>query len=96
MPKSKQLTTAEKIIILYLHSEGKTIKHICGKDPCSLENSASAGLPKLLAERVEPRILQENRPNPHMSAQKINDNLKTILTLHPCGILAVIKIATTS
>lgn len=92
MPKGKELTTAEKKIILHLHNEGKSTKYICNmfsrcrqtienvikrcKERGNLENLTRFGRPKLLTEREERQILKENRKNPHLSAPKINDKIK--------------------
>lgn len=93
MPKGKELSVAEKKIMIYLYEQGHSIAYICDMfershstissainrliKRKSLENMPRSGRPKMLSTREERKILQENRNNPHLSAPKINNILRT-------------------
>ena len=75
MPRTKELTIAEKKILFYLHTNGKSVKYISDimgrcchtirkvikriKDRGVLENKARSGRPRLLSQRDERQILKK-------------------------------------
>lgn len=85
--KTKELSDAEKEVIVVLHKQGKSLRQIAKevkkpfrtvhyvigkyKQYNSVENKARSGRPKILSNRDERQILSEVAKNPRISARTL-------------------------